>query len=92
MTKIKDYITQHHERFLEELFHILRIPSVSADAKYKNLSMAIVPLDTPGIEIFDLDHIGLRYAKAEDVVSILDQLTGGGDSSSNRPKPNSNPN
>ena len=35
--------------------------------------------------------IGLRYAKAEDVVSILDQLTGGGASSSNRPKPNSNP-
>jgi general secretion pathway protein D len=44
---------------------------------------------------FDLNFgsalIGLRYAKAEDVVSILDQLTGGGDSSSNRPKPNSNP-
>lgn len=41
---------------------------------------------------FDLNFgsalIGLRYAKAEDVVSILDQLTGGGDSSSNRPNPN----
>jgi general secretion pathway protein D len=34
--------------------------------------------------------IGLRYAKAEDVVSILDQLRGGGDSSSNR-QANSNP-
>ena len=32
--------------------------------------------------------IGLRYSKAEEVVNILDQLIGGGDSSSNRPNPN----
>lgn len=40
---------------------------------------------------FESALIGLRYAKAEEVVTILDQLTGGGDTSSNRPKPNSNP-
>jgi general secretion pathway protein D len=44
---------------------------------------------------FDLNKesvlIGLRYAKAEEVVTILERLTGGGASSSNRPKPNSNP-
>lgn len=32
----KDYINQHKDRFLNELFELLRIPSVSADAKYKD--------------------------------------------------------
>ncbi|MDI9319202.1 MAG: dipeptidase [Phycisphaerales bacterium] len=31
-----DYLAQNKERFLEELFALLRIPSVSADSKYKN--------------------------------------------------------
>ena len=53
-------------RFADYMICLVR--SGAADAKYKNLSMAIVPLDTPGIEIFDLDHIGLRYAKTTDVV------------------------
>ncbi len=30
-----DYINQNKDRFLNELFELLRIPSVSADAKYK---------------------------------------------------------
>lgn len=30
-----DYIAQNKDRFLEELFELLRIPSVSADSKYK---------------------------------------------------------
>jgi acetylornithine deacetylase/succinyl-diaminopimelate desuccinylase-like protein len=36
MTTINQYIEQHKDRFLEELFGLLRIPSVSADKKYKN--------------------------------------------------------
>lgn len=31
----KDYLDQNKDRFLEELFELLRIPSVSADTKYK---------------------------------------------------------
>jgi len=31
----KDYIEQHKDRFLNELLDLLRIPSVSADSKYK---------------------------------------------------------
>lgn len=31
-----DYLAQNKERFLEELLALLRIPSVSADSKYKN--------------------------------------------------------
>lgn len=33
---INEYINSHKQRFLDELFELLRIPSVSADATYKN--------------------------------------------------------
>ena len=36
MTTINQYIEQNKDRFLEELFGLLRIPSVSADKKYKS--------------------------------------------------------
>lgn len=35
MSAQKDYLNQHKDRFLDELFELLRIPSVSADPKYK---------------------------------------------------------
>lgn len=34
--EIKNYITANKERFLKELFDLLRIPSVSADSKFKD--------------------------------------------------------
>ncbi len=33
---IKEYVSQNQSRFLDELFELLKIPSVSADAAYKN--------------------------------------------------------
>ena len=35
MQLIKEYVEQHKERLLDELFALLRFPSVSADPKYK---------------------------------------------------------
>src|SRR5690606_42158585 len=35
MQKIKDYVETHRERFLNELFELLRFPSVSADPQFK---------------------------------------------------------
>ncbi|MET3113688.1 acetylornithine deacetylase/succinyl-diaminopimelate desuccinylase-like protein [Pedobacter sp. CG_S7] len=35
MQEIKKYVEAHKQRFLEELFELLRFPSVSADPKYK---------------------------------------------------------
>ncbi|NGM60374.1 dipeptidase [Sphingobacterium sp. SGG-5] len=35
MQKIKDYVEAHKERFLNELFELLRFPSVSADPQFK---------------------------------------------------------
>jgi len=36
MNNIKDYIETNKQRFLDELFELLRIPSVSADPNYKD--------------------------------------------------------
>ena len=33
---VKEYIQSNQQRFLDELFELLRIPSVSADSKHKN--------------------------------------------------------
>ena len=35
MEKIRAYIEEHKERFLEELLDLLRVPSVSADPNFK---------------------------------------------------------
>lgn len=34
--KIKEYIDNHQKRFLDELFELLRIPSVSADSRHRS--------------------------------------------------------
>ncbi len=36
MQEIKKYVADHKQRFLDELFELLRFPSVSADPQYKN--------------------------------------------------------
>ncbi len=36
--------------------------------RYKNLSLVLVPVNTPGISIVDIDHIGLRYSETTDVI------------------------
>ena len=36
METIKSYIEEHKERFLDELIDLLKIPSISADSKYKS--------------------------------------------------------
>ncbi|MFT6185651.1 MAG: acetylornithine deacetylase/succinyl-diaminopimelate desuccinylase-like protein, partial [Cryomorphaceae bacterium] len=36
MEKTKDYIESNKDKFLNELVELLRIPSVSTDATYKN--------------------------------------------------------
>jgi alkylation response protein AidB-like acyl-CoA dehydrogenase len=47
---------------------ICLVKSDPAAPKYQNLSMILVPPDLPGIEIYDIDHLGLRYGPTTDVV------------------------
>ena len=35
MNNLKQYIEENRDRFIDELFEILKIPSISADPKYK---------------------------------------------------------
>ena len=35
MKNLKQYIQENRDRFIDELFEILKIPSISADPKYK---------------------------------------------------------
>ena len=35
MEYIKEYIKENQERFINELIHLLKIPSISADPAYK---------------------------------------------------------
>ena len=36
MNEISTYVNQHKDRFIKELFELLKIPSISADSTYKN--------------------------------------------------------
>ncbi|MGE5943003.1 MAG: dipeptidase [Flavobacteriales bacterium] len=36
MNQIQSYINEHKDRFINELFELLKIPSISADSAYKN--------------------------------------------------------
>ncbi len=44
------------------------VRSGEVNAKYKNLSFVLVPNDSPGITIVDIDHLGLRYSATTDVI------------------------
>ena len=35
MKKIKEYIEKNKERFIEELFELIRIPSISSEVEHK---------------------------------------------------------
>lgn len=60
MTLIKTYIQEHKDRFLDELFALLRIPSISADPKYKDdvaktaemVAESLKAAGCPRVEIF----------------------------------------
>ncbi len=43
------------------------VRSGSTDARYKNLSMLLIPTDTPGITMQPIEHVNLRYTASMDV-------------------------
>ena len=53
-------------RFADYIYTLVR--SGEEDARYQNLSIVLVPTDSPGITIHDIDHMGLRYTETTDVI------------------------
>ena len=47
------------------------VRSGEADARYKNLSMILIPTDTPGISMQPIEHANLRYTASMDVYFCL---------------------
>ncbi len=43
------------------------VRSADADARYHNLSMLLIPTDTPGITMQPIEHVNLRYTASMDV-------------------------
>ena len=64
MKSAKTYITEHKQRFLDELIELLKIPSISADSAYKG---DVIKTDTlhksvnefmKGVRVGKLNHQG----------------------------------
>jgi acetylornithine deacetylase/succinyl-diaminopimelate desuccinylase-like protein len=56
---IKQYIQNNQEKFLNELFDLLRIPSVSADPKFKNDVFKAADFVKESLEKAGADHVEL---------------------------------
>lgn len=53
-------------RIADYIYTLVR--SGPAEDRYRNLSLVLVPTDTAGITIVDIEHTGLRYASTTDVI------------------------
>jgi alkylation response protein AidB-like acyl-CoA dehydrogenase len=53
-------------RIADVIYTLVR--SGAKEDRYRNLSLLLVPANSPGITIVDIDHIGLRYSETTDVI------------------------
>ncbi|MCC7041315.1 MAG: acyl-CoA/acyl-ACP dehydrogenase [Burkholderiales bacterium] len=53
-------------RIADVIYTLVR--SGPKEERGRNLSLVLVPRDTPGLSIVDIDHLGLRYAATTDVI------------------------
>lgn len=71
MSNVSDYIESNKEKFKEELFDLLRIPSVSTDSSHKEdvrkaarfLSKQLKSLDLDRVELFETDGNPIVYGE-----------------------------
>ena len=59
MKALKTYIETHKDRFIDELFEFLKIPSVSADSKYKKEVIATAKFVAKSLEKAGCDDVEL---------------------------------
>lgn len=53
-------------RIADYIYTLVR--SGPKEARYENLSIVLVPANSAGLEIVDIDHLGLRYTATTDVI------------------------
>ncbi|MBS1680809.1 MAG: dipeptidase [Bacteroidetes bacterium] len=73
---IKEYIQTHQQRFLDELFDLLRIPSVSADSRHKNDVRKAAEYIVAKLNAAGADRVELCETKGHPIVfgkKIVDQ-------------------
>ena len=63
MKKAQEFIKQNEKRFLEELFELLKIPSISADAKYKEEVLACAAFIAKSLEDAGCDKVEICPTK-----------------------------
>lgn len=63
-----EYITENKNRFLDELFDLLRIPSVSADSKYKDNVRAAASFLKEKFEAAGVDKVEIVETKGHPIV------------------------
>ncbi len=68
MEKIKNYIDQNKDRFIAELMDILRIPSVSADSKYKADVLRTAEFVKKSLEAAGADKVELCLTSGHPIV------------------------
>ena len=65
---IREYIQTHQDRFLSELFELLRIPSVSADSRHKNDVRKAAEYVANSLREAGADHVQLMETKGHPIV------------------------
>ena len=68
MTNTQDYITSNKERFLNELLHLLRIPSVSADSNYNDEVVKCANTLAEDLKKIGLDNVEICQTKGHPIV------------------------
>ncbi|MEQ9309349.1 MAG: dipeptidase [Balneolaceae bacterium] len=68
MSKPQEYIDQHKEKFLDELFEFLRIPSISTDSSKKNDIRSAANFLIGQLESLNLDRVELYETPGNPIV------------------------
>jgi acetylornithine deacetylase/succinyl-diaminopimelate desuccinylase-like protein len=68
MEKIHEYISEHKEKFLDELLSLLRIPSVSADPLYKDSMMQTAEFLKEKMQEIGIDHVKVVETRGHPIV------------------------
>ena len=68
MQQIKQYVEQNKQRFLDELFELLRFPSVSADPKYKQDVLKTADYVAQKLKDAGADHVEICETAGNPIV------------------------